>query len=144
LHLVGADAPESVLALADRPGVNFHGHVPDLEALLDRTRISLAPLRFGAGIKGKVNQALARGLPVVATSCAIEGMFLIDGEDVLCADTAEQFADAIVRLYRDPALWQILRQAGFENTRRHFSRDAARRVLRPWLRGLPKVGTNSV
>ena len=136
LHLVGADAPESVLALAGQPGVDLRGHVPDLESLLDRTRISLAPLRFGAGIKGKVNQSLARGLPVVATSCAVEGMFLVDGEDVLCADNAGQFADAIVRLYGDQSLWQRLRAAGIDNTRRHFSHDAAREVIRPWLESL--------
>ncbi len=136
LQLVGADAPESVLALAGQPGVDLLGHVPEPESLLDRTRISLAPLRFGAGIKGKINQSLARGLPVVATSCAVEGMFLVDGEDFLCADSAGQFADAIVRLYADESLWQKLRLAGFENTRRHFSREAARDVIRPWLESL--------
>ena len=136
LHLVGADASESVLALARHPGVLFRGHLPELEGLLDGTRISLAPLRFGAGIKGKINHSLARGLPVVATSCAIEGMFLVDGEDVLSADSAELFASAIVRLYGDQQLWQRLRAAGIENTRRHFSRDAARNVIRPWLESL--------
>jgi len=136
LQLVGADAPESVLALAGEPGVDLRGHVPDLEGLLDRARMSLAPLRFGAGIKGKVNQSLARGLPVVATSCAIEGMFVVDGQDVLCADSAGEFADAIVRLYGDQPLWQRLRLAGLENTRRYFSRDAARDVIRPWLERL--------
>jgi glycosyltransferase involved in cell wall biosynthesis len=136
LHLVGADAPESVLALARHPGIEFHGHVPELEPLLDHARINLAPLRFGAGIKGKINQSLARGLPVVATSCAVEGMFLNDGEDVLCADTAESFAAAIIRLHGDEMLWSRLRAAGLENTRRHFSRDAARSVIRPWLHSL--------
>jgi GT2 family glycosyltransferase len=136
LHLVGADAPETVLALRHRPGVSFHGHLPELDALLDRTRISVAPLRFGAGIKGKINQSLARGLPVVATSCAVEGMYLRDGDDVLTGDSAEDFAGAIVRLYRDRQLWDRLRNAGLENTQRHFSRDAARQIIRPWLEGL--------
>jgi GT2 family glycosyltransferase/glycosyltransferase involved in cell wall biosynthesis len=136
LHLVGADAAESVQALGRQPGVRFHGHVPDLEALLDRSRLSVAPLRYGAGIKGKINQSLARGLPVVATSCAVEGMFLRDGEDVLVADSAEQFAEAIVRLHSDAELWQQLRAGGIENTRRFFSRDAAREIIRPWLSGL--------
>lgn len=136
LHLVGADAPESVLALGRQPGVRFHGHVPDLDALLDRSRISVAPLRFGAGIKGKINHSLARGMPVVATSCAVEGMFLADGVDVLVADSAGHFAEAIVRLHSDARLWQALRVAGIENTRRFFSREAAREVIRPWLAGL--------
>jgi GT2 family glycosyltransferase/glycosyltransferase involved in cell wall biosynthesis len=136
LHLVGADAPPAVLALANRDGVRFLGHVPDLESLLDAMRVTVAPLRFGAGIKGKINQSLARGLPVVATPCAVEGMFLKDEEDVLCAESAEDFANAIVRLYRDEALWNRLREAGIENTRRHFSRDNARAVLLPWLDSL--------
>ena len=133
VHVVGADAPPEVQALAGEPGLVVHGHVPDLEALLDRSRIALAPLRFGAGIKGKVNQALARGLPVVATACAVEGMALENGHDVLVADSAEDFADAVVRLYGDEALWNTLRAGGYANTAAHFSADAARRALRGFL-----------
>ena len=82
-------------ALATLPGVHVHGHVPDLQPWLQRCRVSLAPLRYGAGVKGKVNQAMAHGLPVVATACAVEGMHLQDGSDVLVADTAEDFASAV-------------------------------------------------
>jgi glycosyltransferase involved in cell wall biosynthesis len=137
LHLVGADAPDTVRALSRQPGVVVHGHVPDLEAMLDQARISLAPLRYGAGIKGKINQSLSRGLPVVATACAAEGMFLADGEDVLVADDAASFADAVLRLYGDRDLWERLRRGGLENTRQHFSRDTARQALRDWLQAMP-------
>lgn len=139
LHVVGADAPDSILALARLPGVRVHGHVPDLDALLDATRVSVAPLRYGAGIKGKINHSLSRGLPVVATPCAIEGMSLVDGQDVLSADNARDFSEAVVRLYGDSALWQRLREAGMENTRRHFSPEAARSFVRPWLQSLRKT-----
>ncbi|MEO7250995.1 MAG: glycosyltransferase [Arenimonas sp.] len=138
LHVVGADAPEAILALARLPGVRVHGHVADLDSLLDATRISVAPLRYGAGIKGKINHSLSRGLPVVATPCAIEGMSLVDGEDVLSADNAGDFAQAVVRLYRDEALWLRLRHAGIENTRRYFSPEVARAFIQPWLRSLRK------
>ena len=142
LHLVGADAPESFGQFGEIEGVLVRGHLPDLEALLDTARISLAPLRYGAGIKGKVNQSLSRGLPVVATGCAVEGMFLVDGHDVLCADTAEDFARAVVRLYDDPGLWRKLREGGLANTRLHFSRETARSSVREWLAQLPaKPGT---
>ena len=137
LHLVGADASESITRLASIPGIEVHGHVPDLDALLDQTRISLAPLRYGAGIKGKINQSLSRGLPVVATRCAVEGMFLVDGQDVLAADEAKDFADAVVRLYGDEALWNSLREGGLVNTRTYFSRETARRALREWIARLP-------
>ena len=68
-------------------------------------RLSVAPLRYGAGVKGKVNQSLAYGLPVVVTTPAAEGMYLVDGESALIADEPAEFAAAIVRLYRDPVLW---------------------------------------
>ena len=137
LHLVGGDAPADVAALGGRPGVRFHGHVPDLQPLLASARISVAPLRYGAGVKGKVNQALAHGLPVVATTCAVEGMFLLDGRDVLVADDADAFAAAVLRLHEDAALWEQLALGGQENTRRHFSSDAVRETLRTLLAALP-------
>ena len=48
-------------------------HLPDLQPLLEGCRLSVAPLCFGAGLKGKINQSMAHGLPVVATTCAAEG-----------------------------------------------------------------------
>lgn len=135
LDLVGGDAPESVVALGGLPGIRYHGYLPDLQPLLEGARIGLAPLRYGAGVKGKVNQSLAHGLPVVATLCAVEGMHLVDGRDVLVADDPADFADAVVRLYDDPALWQQLSQGGLENTRLHFSDEPVRVVLRDLFKG---------
>ncbi|MFP3787227.1 glycosyltransferase, partial [Burkholderia sp. SIMBA_024] len=79
-----------------------------LSPYMDGCRIAVAPLRFGAGVKGKVNLSMAHGQPVVATTCAVEGMHLRDGEDVLVADAADAFADAVVRLHEDPRLWATL------------------------------------
>lgn len=135
LHVVGADAPAEILALARVPGVRLHGHVPDLVPLLTQARIAIAPLRFGAGVKGKVNQAMAHGVPVVATACAVEAMHLHDGDDVLVADTADAFAAAILRLETDAALWQRLADHGCASVAQHFSADAARPVLRRVLLG---------
>jgi glycosyltransferase involved in cell wall biosynthesis len=97
----------------------------------------VAPLRYGAGVKGKVNQSLAHGQPMVATACAVEGMYLVDGEDVLVADDPQAFADAVVRLYQDESLWQRLSEGGMENTRRHFSPEAVRQTVRGLLDSLP-------
>ena len=127
---VGGDVPHEIARLADLPGVRIHGHVPDLQPLLDGTRVSIAPLRYGAGVKGKVNQAMAHGLPVVATTCAVEGMHLRDGEDVLVADDPDAFADAVLHLHGDEALWSRLAANGRDNVARHFSLDAARAVVR--------------
>ena len=73
---------------------------------------------------------MAPGLPVVATTAAVEGMHLRDGEDVLVADDAEAFADAVLRLHGDESLWSRLAANGRENVARHFSLDAARTVVR--------------
>jgi glycosyltransferase involved in cell wall biosynthesis len=129
-HCIGGNVPAEVEALAAQAGVEIHGHVPDIDPYMDGARISVAPLRFGAGVKGKVNLSMAHGQPVVATACAVEGMHLRDGEDVLVADDAQAFADAIVRLYTDPVLWQTLSGNGLANVQRHFSADAARDVVR--------------
>ncbi|MCX7032619.1 MAG: glycosyltransferase [Arenimonas sp.] len=138
LHLVGADAPPDVVALGELPGVQLHGFVPDLTPLLEGTRVGVAPLRYGAGVKGKVNQSLAHGQPMVATLCAVEGMHLVDGVDVLVADDTEAFAAAVVRLHEDRALWEKLAEGGLENTRRHFSPAAVRATLHTLLASLPE------
>ncbi|MFI8719496.1 glycosyltransferase [Stenotrophomonas sp. NPDC077464] len=130
-HCIGADVPPALHALAARqPGVQIHGFVPVVTPYMDEVRIAVAPLRFGAGVKGKVNLSMAHGQPVVATTCAVEGMHLRDGEDVLIADDADAFAAAVVRLYRDQALWQQLSVAGLRNVQQHFSLDAAQATVR--------------
>ncbi len=128
-HLVGSKATDEVRALGEAEGVTFHGFVERLDPFLDRCRLSVAPLRYGAGVKGKVNQAMAHGQPVVATPAAVEGLNAVDGQDVLVAEDAASFADAVVRLYGDEALWNRLSENGLENVHRHFSREAARRDL---------------
>lgn len=129
-HCIGMSPPAEVLALQSQPGIIVHGHVADLDPYMDGARIALAPLRFGAGVKGKVNLSMAHGQPVVATTCAVEGMHLTDGHDVLVADDPATFAEAVLRLYSDAALWQRLSDHGRENIRRHFSLDAAGETVR--------------
>ncbi|MGV7164395.1 glycosyltransferase [Xanthomonas citri] len=130
-HCIGADLPDALKLLADEcPGVRLHGHVPDLVPFMDSARIAVAPLRFGAGVKGKINLSMAHGQPVVGTTCAVEGMHLRDGENVCVADDADAFAAAIVRLYQDATLWQRLADNGLRNVAEHFSLDAARATVR--------------
>ncbi|HWU71211.1 MAG TPA: glycosyltransferase [Pseudoxanthomonas sp.] len=130
LHCIGSNCPPEILALASWPGVLVHGHVPDLAPYMEGMRIALAPLRFGAGVKGKINLSMAHGQPVVATTCAVEGMHLRDGHDVLVADSPADFADAVIRLYQDEALWNVLACNGMTNIAEHFTLDAARDTVR--------------
>ncbi len=128
LHVLG-DAPAEAHRALDGAGVELHGRVAELAPWMRRCRVAVAPLRYGAGVKGKVNMAMSHGLPVVATPVAAEGMHLADGDDVLVAEDAETFAAAVVRLYQDPALWLRLSDGGLANVRRYFSFAAARATL---------------
>ena len=129
-NCIGSHPPPDILALTARPGVIVHGHVAEIGPYMDGGRISVAPLRYGAGVKGKVNLSMAHGQPVVATACAVEGMHLRDGEDVLVADDPQAFADAVARLYEDEALWNTLARNGLDSVARNFSLDAARETVR--------------
>ncbi|HSC10407.1 MAG TPA: glycosyltransferase [Rhodanobacteraceae bacterium] len=128
LHVIGSKAPQEVLDLAG-DDISVHGFVPDIAPYMDGCRLSVAPLRYGAGVKGKVNMAMSYGLPVVATSIAVEGMHVRAGVDVMVADGAAGFAAAIRRAYDDAALWTTLSDRGLANVREHFSFAAARTAL---------------
>jgi GT2 family glycosyltransferase/glycosyltransferase involved in cell wall biosynthesis len=120
LLVVGADPPPAVMALAsDRVVVT--GYVADLAPYFAQARVFVAPLRYGAGIKGKVVQSLAHGCPSVLTSVAAEGMDLLHGQHAIIADGPEAFADGVLRLYGDPRLWQALQSAGLELVRDRYS-----------------------
>ena len=128
LHLVGSHPPTEIQELAS-PRVHVTGWVPEIEPYLTRSRLSVAPLRFGAGVKGKITQSMAVGLPAVATSLAAEGMPIEHERDILIADRAVDLADTIVHAYRDRELWARLSAAGRENAGRNFSFGAARRSV---------------
>ena len=133
LFVVGGDAPPEFGAYE---GVRALGYVPDIDPLYARSRVFVAPLRFGAGMKGKIGDALSYGLPVVTTTVGAEGMFLRDGEEVLLADTAEDFAAAVVRLYRDEELWRRLASQAHAHVERHFSPRVVGRVVNDSVKGL--------
>ncbi|MCB1633459.1 MAG: glycosyltransferase, partial [Xanthomonadales bacterium] len=129
-RVVGSKMPESIRRLADRPGVVIEGFAEQLEPFLDGCRLAVAPLRYGAGVKGKVNSSMAHGQPVVMTSVAAEGMFLEHGVHGLIADEPTALAAEIVRLYQDPELWLQISDAGLQNVADNFSMEAAQRSLR--------------
>jgi glycosyltransferase involved in cell wall biosynthesis/2-polyprenyl-3-methyl-5-hydroxy-6-metoxy-1,4-benzoquinol methylase len=128
LVLAGSHPPAEVLSLAG-PDVRVTGYVPDLDPLFASARLSIAPLRYGAGVKGKINTSMTYGVPVVATSLAAEGMHLTSEQDVLVADEPARLADAVVRLAGDDELWARLSESGRRSVREHFSFEAAERQL---------------
>ncbi len=137
LHIVGSHPPPEILNIT-APGVKVHGFVADLDQLLAARIASIAPLRYGAGIKGKVASSLAAGLPCVASGIAAEGMGLVAGRDLLVANAPQDFAAAIIKLCTDPVLWASLSDNGRAIMRADYSPGATRQRL---LRLLAKTGT---
>jgi GT2 family glycosyltransferase/glycosyltransferase involved in cell wall biosynthesis len=132
LTVVGADPPPAVLELASSR-VDVRGWVEELEPLMNQSMAMVAPLRYGAGMKGKVTQSLAVGLPVVTTTIGAEGLEVEDGRDLSVADEPVQLAERIVALHSDPRRWRELSENGRAVARRACSpavqREAVRRLL---------------
>jgi len=135
LLLVGDNAPAEFSAY-ESEGVRPLGYVPDVDPLFARARVFVAPVRFGAGVKGKIGEALAYALPVVTTTIGAEGMSLRDGEEALIADTAEEFARAVVRLYRDAELWRRIASNAHAHVERHFSPRVVGKIVNHSVRSL--------
>jgi O-antigen biosynthesis protein len=118
--IVGGSAPHEIKELATSR-VDVRGWVADLQPLLDSARTMVAPVRFGAGVKGKITQGLAAGLPVVTTPVGAEGLGGQDGENMLIGDDAEALAERIVRVIEDDLLWRSLSSGGRELVARSCS-----------------------
>ena len=130
LHVVGSRMPDDLHAfLTDRKNVIVDGFVNDLNPLISTTRVFVAPLRFGAGVKGKIGQAIEHGTPIVSTSMGAEGMFLKDGTSAMVADDEDAFAEKVVSLYTDKQLWLKVQKNARIVLEKHFSQDRARRAL---------------
>ena len=123
-YILGSEVPESIRRLAADDFI-VTGYVEDVSPYFLGCRVSISPLRYGAGVKGKINLAMSYGVPVVATPTSIEGMYLAPDVDVLVGKDAEGFADAIARAYTDASVWTALAEAGRENIRAHFSEEVA-------------------
>jgi len=127
-YIIGDKAPPEVVALAS-DNVIITGLQADVRPFFESVKLSVAPLRYGAGIKGKINLSMGFGVPVVATSLAVEGMALIDHEDILIADEAEDFAQALIELYESEELWNRLSKNSIKKTKAGYSVEAARKRL---------------
>ena len=110
-HLVGTGMPPAIRALA-RPGIEVHGDVEHLATVLGRVRLTAAPLRFGAGLKGKVLDSLAAGVPCAMTPTAAEGMDLPPTLSHLVADDAPALAALIRHLHDDQPAHHASASAG--------------------------------
>jgi SAM-dependent methyltransferase len=119
--------------------VRIQGYVEDVAPFLSGCRLSVAPLRYGAGVKGKVNQSMAHGLPCVATPIAVEGMDAKWGSEILVAETAQGLADHVISVYQQEDVWQEIASESIRNIERTFSMEVAEQKVKEILDfyGLP-------
>jgi O-antigen biosynthesis protein len=128
LVALGASPSPEIEALASDT-ITVPGYVKDVFGYFDQARVFVTPLRWGAGMKGKVGMAMAMGLPVVTTSIGAEGMGLVDGTNALVADDAASFAAAVVRLYRDDDLWSSISEEARRFAGQEWSPEAMKERL---------------
>ena len=139
-HIVGSGSlPDDLReAVEQEKGIVYHGELSDAQLgfLYSSVKASLAPLVTGAGVKGKVNQAMSLGVPVVATSVAVEGMHVRPGEDCMVSSSLSDFVDHLEKVDSDYELWMRLAVSGRSNVRAYFSIKVARNVVRGVLKDL--------
>ncbi|KUO43067.1 MAG: hypothetical protein APU95_00825 [Hadesarchaea archaeon YNP_N21] len=141
VQIVGLNPPVSIQRLGDLPGVEVIGGVPDVRPYYEQASVFIVPLRLGGGTRLKIVEAMAMGLPVVSTSVGAEGLSVHPGEDILIADDPQAFAEGVLRLLSDPALWHRIAAGGRRLAQAYDWRTVARpvidlmeQVIREWKR----------
>lgn len=128
IAVVGYAPPGGLLKYRAK-NVEITGHVPDVRPFIDRAAVYVVPLRMGGGTRLKVMEALAMKKPVVTTSVGCEGIHLRHSESVLIADSPDEFAASVVRLFRNPEKAVALAARGHETVRTGYSWDAVGKKL---------------
>ncbi|KKO49840.1 glycosyltransferase [Arsukibacterium sp. MJ3] len=129
LHIYGAYPPPKATALHnEKQGFLIKGWVADSAAVMQQARVCLAPLAFGAGLKGKLLQAMCLGTPSVTTDIGAEGMSIPTGWSGIIANSSLDIASAAVSLYQDATRWQQAQQQGYQIVATRFGPDQATRV----------------
>ncbi|MEI7526236.1 MAG: glycosyltransferase [Mariniphaga sp.] len=106
--VIGSDPTPEILALDKVPGIRVLGYVPETKPFLEKAAVSVAPMLVGGGMKGKVNEAMAHGVPVVATSIGAQGFDIINGKHMMVTDNPTKFAEYVISLLENENLqWEI-------------------------------------
>ncbi len=141
LDIVGND-PTNLTGPLASDKIRPIGYVQDLSKYYEKCRLVVAPLRYGAGLKGKIVEALSYGVPVVTTSIGVEGMKLRDGQDIFVADDPAVMAAKIVEAYSKQEIWERLSTNGRSAMVSTWSFDAGRKgieeILKP-LKSNPRI-----
>jgi glycosyltransferase involved in cell wall biosynthesis len=124
LSIVGRAPTPAVQRLAELPGVDVTGRVDDVRDYIGRAAVYVVPIRIGGGTRLKIFEAMGMGKAVVSTTIGAEGLPVTDGADVVIADDAPAFADAVVGLLRDPARRVQLERAARDLVVTHYDWSA--------------------
>jgi glycosyltransferase involved in cell wall biosynthesis len=127
LHIVGDNATD--LSVYGSESVCLTGYVPDIDDYWQSCRVLIAPIRFGAGVKGKIGEAMSYGLPVVTTSIGAESFGFTPDSDVLIADEPAAFAESVVRLYSQKELWLKLAENGRCHIEKYFTPEVVAETI---------------
>jgi len=126
-HLTVVGRTDAQHRLRTVGGVTFTGHVPDIEPFFRHSRAMVVPLRSGSGMRVKILDALARGIPTVTTSVGCEGIEATAGAHLLIADTPATFAAAVVRVLTDDELAMSLSTSSRELVRNKYDESVVGR-----------------
>ncbi len=137
-YAAGSNPPSELLELDGKDNIVITGYIADLQPYFERVRLSVAPIRYGAGIKGKVAMSMAYGVPVVATACAAEGMGLVDGQNVVIEDKPHEMARKIVELYQDESRWLKLSEQSMIFVEDNYDSKMGRKRVIEMLGNIPK------
>lgn len=131
--IVGGDPPADIRAFGQRPNVDVTGYVKDVRTYMARAKALVVPLRTGGGTRLKVLEGLSFGVPTVSTSLGSEGISVTDGQDILLADTPEQFAQQVVTLLSNQQLQRRLSAHGRVLVEQEYSWQAVGQRLQMYL-----------
>lgn len=120
-EIVGRHPPKAIRRLKRHDGIRVVGEVPDIRSYLLRADVSVAPMRIARGVQNKVLEAMAMGVPVVATSAAIQGIDALEDQEVLIGDNPEEFARQVVRLLSDAELRKTMTKKAWIKMKQFYS-----------------------
>jgi len=124
-YILGSKPPDDIINLST-PDIIVTGYVPDVSDYFDHCRVAVAPLRYGAGVKGKITHTMSYGIPTVTTAIGAEGMNLTNEVDILIADDPKEFADKVISLYTDERFWRVISENSLKNIGKYYNFEVVR------------------
>jgi glycosyltransferase involved in cell wall biosynthesis len=138
LIVVGSNPPDEIRRLQS-DFIQVTGFAPSLDPFFRNSYVSVAPLRFGAGMKGKVGEAMSRGLPVVTTSIGAQGMGLVHRHNAMICDSPSEYAASVVELIRNRGLYEDIRKNAIDHIRNTYGTVVVGKMLNSMMEELAYI-----